>query len=282
MNNFNVEEDLAGIQKIQEYEKHNQFMEYEKIYPWTNENLRWFSSDFNLKNKKILTVTSSGDHYLNMVLNQAEDITCFDINKLAKYYQELKISIIKLLDYDDLKKILYSSSTDDVLLAFFKKNKSLFSNVLRKEVYDFWCYTLDNYKPYELLSGDVKPFSFENNEYFDKEYYQLLQDKLAVVSPIYIDCDIININKKLKDKYDYIFTSNMFYYLMKKGTHGSVFDNLIHSLNLEGRIIQYSLAPHFKNDLYFEKRRNYDTRILYKYEDVHEGYYESIISYGIK
>ena len=51
MNNFNVEEDLAGIQKIHEYEKHNQFMKYEKIYPWTNENLRCFSSDFNLKNK---------------------------------------------------------------------------------------------------------------------------------------------------------------------------------------------------------------------------------------
>lgn len=164
-------------------------MEYEKIYPWTNENLRCFSSDFKLKNKKIFTVTSS---------------------------------------------------------------------------------------------GDVKPFSFKNNEYFDKEYYQLLQAKLAVISPVYIDCDIININKKLKDKYDYIFTSNMFYYLMKKGTHVSAFDNLTGLLNSEGRIIQYSLVPHFKNDLYFEKRRNYDARILYKYEDTDEGYYESIISYGTK
>ena len=74
----------------------------------------------------------------------------------------------------------------------------------------------------------------------------------------------------------------MFYYLMKKGTHVSAFDNLTGLLNSEGRIIQYSLVPHFKNDLYFEKRRNYDARILYKYEDTDEGYYESIISYGTK
>lgn len=40
----------------------------------------------NLKDKKILTITSSGDHALNCVLNGARNIASFDVNIFSNMY----------------------------------------------------------------------------------------------------------------------------------------------------------------------------------------------------
>lgn len=282
MSEFNVMKDFNNIVKLKEWNWDILFTDYERIYPWTNENLRKFFDDFSLLNKKILTVTSSGDHFLNLVLAGASDITCFDINRLTKYYQELKIAYIKLFDYEEFKNILYSNLSKDVLLRYFKGNKALFLNILNKEVYDFWKLTLSNYEADGIMSYDVADSSFENNEYFNEEKYNKLKKNLENIKPIYIDADIADLNLILKEQYDYIFTSNIFSHLMRTGAHTKAFDNLITVLKPNGKIIQYSFNPHYTNDLFFEKRSKYDVKIIYKYEDVEDDQYESIISYGFK
>lgn len=56
----------------------------ESSYLWTNENMYLYDNE-DLKDKKVLTVTSSGDHALNAILNGAKNIDSFDINLYSKY-----------------------------------------------------------------------------------------------------------------------------------------------------------------------------------------------------
>lgn len=283
MTNFDYEKDSFFACDLKRQSNRNTFYEYDVIYPWTNEDLREFFHDFKLENKKILTVTSSGDHFLNMVLNGATDITCFDINKLTKYYQELKIAYIKMNDFNSFKKGLTKKLTYYELITYFKNNKEKFKPFLRMQVLNFWNLVLSKCEPMELVSFDVTYHLYQKNEYFDEEKYDFLRNRLESVEPIYVDCDIKDLSHILRNnKYDYIFTSNIFYYYIKTGTYLNIINSLNDILNEKGKIIQYSFRPHHENDLYFDRKVNYDKKIVYRFEDKDEDYYESVISYKKK
>ena len=85
----------------------------------------------------MLCPTSSGDHFLNLALEGATDITCFDINRLSKYYQELKITLIKRLDYSDFENILFSNDVYTCLITYFSNNDVQFKKNLKESVYEF-------------------------------------------------------------------------------------------------------------------------------------------------
>ena len=89
------------------------------------------------------------------------------------------------------------------------------------------------------MSHDVQVDAYWNNKYLlnEKNYYQL-KNRLKTVKLRYLDCDIKNLNKITQEKYDYIFTSNIFYYLMKSGSHKSTFNNLLNLIGKNGQIVQ--------------------------------------------
>ena len=71
------------------------------IYPFTNENLFEYYNK-NLENKRVISVTSSGDHILHAALGGAKEIIGFDINRFCKYYCALKIALIKTYNINEL------------------------------------------------------------------------------------------------------------------------------------------------------------------------------------
>ena len=129
----------------------------DRIYPFSNENVGGFLKKFNLKDKKVATVGSSGDQVLNSILLGATDITFIDGNPMARYYVELKLASIKNLTFKEC-------------LDFFTKE-----NIL-------------DWKYYSKVSHDLSPEAklfwdnimlLENGEYTDINipvYYNLFKD----------------------------------------------------------------------------------------------------------
>ena len=275
---FDTYKDIDGINCLNKKDISPYFTNYEHIYPWTNENLRYFFDMFDVKEKKVLCPTSSGDHFLNLALEGATDITCFDINRLSKYYQELKITLIKRLDYSDFENILFSNDVYTCLITYFSNNDIQFKKALKESVYEFWSNVVKQYEINSIMSHDVQVDAYWNNKYLlnEKNYYQL-KNRLKTVKLRYLDCDIKNLNKITHEKYDYIFTSNIFYYLMKDGSHKGTFDDLINLIGKDGQIVQYSFMPNHTNDLYFEERIKHDAKILYRCEQ--DNYIENIYTY---
>ena len=71
---------------------------FEEIYPFTTENIAGYIDYFDLQDKSLLTVGSSGDQIINAALKGTKDVTLLDINPYAKYYYYLKAAGILELD----------------------------------------------------------------------------------------------------------------------------------------------------------------------------------------
>ena len=60
-------------------DKITSFGNFDPSYLWTNEDMKLYPKE-NLKGKDILTITSSGDHALNAILNGGNIIDSFDLH----------------------------------------------------------------------------------------------------------------------------------------------------------------------------------------------------------
>lgn len=76
---------------------------YYKVYSFATENINGYIDYFDLKNKSLLTVGSSGDQILNAYYKGCRDITLIDVNPFAKYYINLKIAGVISLTYQEFQ-----------------------------------------------------------------------------------------------------------------------------------------------------------------------------------
>ena len=84
--------------------------EYSKMYTFTTENISGYLKYFDLKDKSLLTVGSSGDQILGAYYHGARDITLFDKNNNCKYFIWLKIAAILSFDYETFKNFFFEHS----------------------------------------------------------------------------------------------------------------------------------------------------------------------------
>ena len=213
-----LEYDIKYLEKVLNIKDKNELYQnyYCWIYPFTNENVKDCFKNIDLKNKNILTVTSSGDQALNLLLNTKENIDTFDSNPLSKYYVELKIAGIKTLSYEEFILFFYNN-------MLFKKNyyfdKKIYFNKIRKELKDdylkFWDHLFNNYsiktinKSY-LFTTDyliLKKLIYVN-DYMKEDNYYKLKETLLNKTINYYDLNINSLNK-LDKKYDIIYLSNI-------------------------------------------------------------------------
>jgi len=74
---------------------------FDSIYLFTTENIAGYMRDLDLTGKKVVTVTGSTDHIINIVARGAKEILTFDINPLVKEYMDLKLSAIRTLSFKE-------------------------------------------------------------------------------------------------------------------------------------------------------------------------------------
>lgn len=183
------------------------FYEMDRTYKWTNELMKLYPED-NFKDKKILTITGSGDHALEAILNGARKIDSIDINIFSKHFSQLKIAMIKKYEHIDFFRNIYDFTKENLSSRAFNILNEV-SEFLTPIKTEFWNAYLNLKKDihYDLFmpgnSGSI-------NKYYREEVYNDLKDKINDVNITYYDGDIINASNILKEKkYDYIYLSNI-------------------------------------------------------------------------
>lgn len=232
------------------------FSSGEDVYSWTNEPLKEYY-DKDAIDKKVLAVTSSGDHILHAALAGAKDITGFDINRFSKYYAALKIAMIKTYTYDDFIKMF--GNKDDRFLYFIGKIKTSSADMSNKlfSVYNDACFYLEEdkkefWKEYFMLYKKQKVSMLKylwkehhfNNAYCEKSEYEKLRKSLFECDIKFIDSSIDDLYDNTKDKFDLMYISNIIgsTTIESPKVVFSIIKSLQKNLNKNGIIYDYSFA----------------------------------------
>lgn len=224
---------------------------FNSIYLFTTENIAGYMNDLDLHNKKVITVTGSGDHVINAVLKGARKITTFDVNPLTKYYLDLKLAAIKDLSLDEFKELLLYENKNSFAYEVIKKLD------MNKESKKFWLDSLERFNQSGLL---LRKSALFNTKYFDasrkiKENLYLNEENYTIVKDNLKDVDIEFIEKNIKDlelneEYDYMFLSNISDYLkdIYKENYLDKYQELISKFKAKVKNIYFAYVYDFGND----------------------------------
>lgn len=282
-------------------ENSEMFAGYTRVYPFNTEDS---SSVFRvqedkIKNKDTLTVTGSGDALLDLFMNGASTVTCFDINGLAKFYALLKFSFVKAgMSYHEFETFFLGKET--VILS--KKIYDKYSSFLDKNLKRFWdgIYEYLNANNKKLLNSDHNLFykiydffdtankSYHNNCSYigNEENYAKLQEilKSKTLNDInFIDSSLFDLPEKLAGKkYGYAYLSNILdftdlYFDNKEELDGKlafkefVLNNLTNIIEDNGTIDVGFLAQNWQlsnaSTLAFSNEEGFDIKDLKPYND---------------
>ena len=206
----------------------NDFENYSKIYPHTNENLNEYIDD--LSGKTVLTVSASGDQKLNMIGKGAKRIDTFDINKYSPLYENLKLCAVRYLDYEEGYKFLSKLDKD----IYFKFNTSLAQYERIFFDYLFKNYDIDTiYK--KLFEKDCKNYVINNN-YFDENTFYSIKKRIRKVEMNHYSCNIYQAPNFFNTTYDRIYLSNISEYQLDTNRFLRYINYLKCFLSDEGKI----------------------------------------------
>lgn len=204
------------------------FGTYSRVYFHSNENLSQYIPD--MSNKKVLTVSSSGDHLLNLMGKGCTNIDTFDINRISPLYSDLKLySVLALKPQNSY---IFLSTLDKNLFFKFKRylpdNERHFFNYL--------------YKNFDI--DDIASFLFniqgvdfiKNNNYFDIDVLLRIKKNLSHLRHNHFCCDMFSLNNYLTHNYDAIFLSNISEYVYDVDKFVRFISELKKKLNRNGCI----------------------------------------------
>ena len=246
------------------------FSDSDPAYYNTNENLFLYPK-MNLENKKVLTVTSSGDHALLSIFKGAKDIDSFDVNIYSKYIAELKIAMMKKYNFEKYWYVSeFFANKED--FNYSKKHNILedIKDYLSEDSYLFWkCFK-------DLL--DARKIKFSNIIYavgyykkdnicYSYDNYNIIKERLNDAKINYFTTDLSNINNYVACNYDAIFLSNILEYVLSSDAKHNIdryqilMNNLDKILNIDGCIYGYEFQ---RSGNYFN---NLPNKSKYKYEE---------------
>lgn len=197
---------------------------FDRIYPFTTENISGYISMFKLAGKSLLTVGSSGDQVINASMFNCKNQTVVDINPYTKFYFYLKKAALLTLDYNSFLSFFcykdfpkFCKNNNDVFnLKMYKRIKPLL-RLLDYESYLFWDEmflsfptTLIRQKLFEYDEDKLSVLKHTNIYMKDEYNYEQAKHHIKNVNPSFIIGDIFNV--ELNDMYDNIFMSNLLQY----------------------------------------------------------------------
>ena len=237
--------------------------EFSRIYSFSTENVSGYIKHFELPNKKLFTVGSSGDQVLNAFYAGARDITLYDINPFAKYYTFLKIAGIMSLSYREFRLFFLKHSERN----FY--NRHMFSKntferikpqlrVLDYESYLFFDELFSQFKGEtirdRLFDDDesrTKVILGFNNYLHNEESYNNMKQIIKSITFRYIFGDIFE--DKILGSYDNIFLSNLSN-VKSFEKYKTLLEKLdYNNLNNGGSMLLAYLWNIYFNETYYEK-----------------------------
>lgn len=230
---------------------------FKKIYPFTTENISGYLPIINAKNKKVLTVGSSGDQAINLSLSGCNDISVLDICPFTKEYFYLKNAAIQTLSKEEFEKFLMQYG---MFLNIFEN-----PNVFNKKTFDLIKDKIHELDPDSLYfweqllskrrSQQVRKRLFVNDEYKKRqirrinpylqsdESFEKTKERLSTSTIKFYQEDITK--SELSSSYDSIILSNIPCNYPIVQTSRFV-DRLLDNLEDDGTILisyLYSLTP---------------------------------------
>lgn len=196
-------------------------VKFNRIYPFTTENINGYLDLFDLKDKSLFTVGSSGDQIFNASLVGCKDITLFDVCPFAEEYFYLKLAGIMLMDRDEF--LQFFCYKNYPRLYFHNKKAFLESNFyhmldylkdIKPEVVYFWSELLNRFKGKQIRANlflddeDYARVLKIINRYLESdEAYNLLRKRIQDTNITFKHGNIFDLREGTK--YDNIFLSNI-------------------------------------------------------------------------
>lgn len=219
-----------------------------KIYPFTTENINGYIDQFDLNNKSLLTVGSSGDQVINSILKGCKDITVIDINPYTKMYYYLKIACILNLDIDEFYKFLrytdYPHKYIKNYLVFDPKIYNKIRDTLKNIDYDsclFWDELLCSFNPADIRYNLFNLDEYNNNVLSNcnlylknEENYNKTKKEVKNINPKFINNDLFKVD--LNRTFDNIWFSNIGTYMQSSELKKLVYKYSF-LLNQNGKIL---------------------------------------------
>lgn len=241
------------------------FNGYTPVYPFNTEDI---SSVFNIRQEYIkdcdvMTVTGSGDSLIDLFLYGANNVTCFDTNKLAKYWAKLKFYAIKGgLTFEEFLEFFQGFNEGDQILNIniYRKFYEIMDSETRRYWNGIYKYLkasgekLVNNSHYSLTYSLIGYWgssncSFDNpSSYCNKDNYVKVQEILqtkTIDDITFIDSPLFELDDKLGNKkFNYIYLSNIMDF-----TSTFINDNdLNNRLNIFKKYIKDKLSQHVATD----------------------------------
>lgn len=191
------------------------FSERSKVYPFTTENLAGYMKNLNLEDKKVLSITGSGDHILNSFYYGASSVIGFDINTLASLFTELKFNALRKLDFEDFKKYLFVGNSQAMDFEVYNSIKE----GLSESCLSFFDNLYEDYgfRGVDLRKGKLfnKRFDFDDlrirsNPYlFSRHNFEKTKSNIRDKNIYLINSNIRDLPSKLEDNFDVALLSNL-------------------------------------------------------------------------
>ncbi len=235
-----IEEEIANVLKLlekptaneKEEDEYEVFSGYKPVYPFNTENIASVYLTYSpyIKGQDVLTVIGSGDSILDLFLQGARSITCFDSNKTAKHYAALKFAAVKAkLSFEEFSLFFFAEDFSSRLYnydIYLKIRESLPD--AEKKIWDavYLKVKKDNiefnprktnitYQQFDNFIGfRCKNWTVDNEHgYFNEENYKKLIEAVEEKSfndITFIDAQLFDLDKYLQNrKFAFVYLSNI-------------------------------------------------------------------------
>lgn len=245
------------------------FSKYSKGYLWTNENIKeYINKKYISEYNSALSVTASGDHLFNLILNNVLNIDTFDTNTLTEYnVLGLKKALIEKFKYNDFLTICELIANNmltleettylikDLLPLMDKKYRKYWQNIseynyqLQKNNDEY----LDLFAMLFINNNGKNNFIRRNSYLMGKDNYDKFKENMMRANINFYCTNAINILDTFPNqKYDVILLSNILDYITINWNYEQLRkfeDELLFITNNNGKIfLAYLLNYYNKNN----------------------------------
>lgn len=245
------------------------FSKYSKGYLWTNENIKeYINKKYISEYNSALSVTGSGDHLFNLILNNVLNIDTFDTNTLTEYnVLGLKKALIEKFKYNDFLTICELIANNmltleettylikDLLPLMDKKYRKYWQKIseynyqLQKNNDEY----LDLFAMLFINITEKNKFIRRNSYLMGKDNYDKFKENMMRANINFYCTNAINILDTFPNqKYDVILLSNILDYITINWNYEQLRkfeDELLFITNNNGKIfLAYLLNYYNKNN----------------------------------
>ena len=245
------------------------FSKYSKGYLWTNENIKeYINKKYISEYNSALSVTCSGDHLFNLILNNVLNIDTFDTNTLTEYnVLGLKKALIEKFKYNDFLTICELIANNmltleettylikDLLPLMDKKYRKYWQNIFE---YNYQLQKnndecLDLFAMLFINITEKNKFIRRNSYLIGKDNYDKFKENMMRANINFYCTNAINILDTFPNqKYDVILLSNILDYITINWNYEQLRkfeDELLFITNNNGKIfLAYLLNYYNKNN----------------------------------